>query len=155
MTEFEWLTCADPKQIRLKQLMCECGRCRGCGLLDVETGLGNEHEGYQCHRCGGAGVARPEWLTPTVQAIAETVYRERQWELMPILGDALEDAGCTDPAVLNHCRGLVPCATGCKKAGSVYMAGGKRCPSCQGSNGLTAAMHVRGCWVIDLLLGKD
>jgi hypothetical protein len=43
---------------------------------------------------------------------------------MPILADALEDAGCVDDAVLAHCR---------------------RWPG----------PHACGCWVIDLLLGKD
>jgi len=42
---------------------------------------------------------------------------------MPILADALEDAGCTDAAILEHCRGPGP--------------------------------HVRGCWVVDLILGKS
>ncbi len=42
---------------------------------------------------------------------------------MPILGDALMDAGCDNEEVVSHCR----------------------------SNGL----HVRGCWVLDLILEKS
>jgi hypothetical protein len=42
---------------------------------------------------------------------------------LPILADALEDAGCTDTDILDHCRGEGP--------------------------------HVRGCWVMDLILGKE
>jgi hypothetical protein len=41
---------------------------------------------------------------------------------MPVLADALEDAGCDNDAILGHCQGDGP--------------------------------HVRGCWVVDLLLGK-
>lgn len=45
----------------------------------------------------------PEWLTPTVVALAHATLRQRSFELMPILGDALQDVGCTDPEVLDHC----------------------------------------------------
>jgi hypothetical protein len=41
---------------------------------------------------------------------------------MPILADALMDAGCDNDDITRHCRG--------------------------------EAVHVRGCWVIDSLLGK-
>jgi hypothetical protein len=40
---------------------------------------------------------------------------------VPVLADALEEAGCTDRTLLEHCRG---------------------------------GLHVRGCWAVDLLLGK-
>ena len=62
------------------------------------------------------------WRTPTVLGMARAIYTERRFEDLPILADALEDAGCTDAALLDHCRGPGP--------------------------------HVRGCWVVDLLLGK-
>lgn len=63
------------------------------------------------------------WCTPTVTQLAQAIYEDRAFDRMPILADALEDAGCTDASVLEHCRG-----------GSV---------------------HARGCWVVDLLLGKE
>jgi hypothetical protein len=63
------------------------------------------------------------WNSGTVLAIARRIYDERRFEDMPIPGDALEDAGCTDADILTHCRGGGP--------------------------------HVRGCWVLDLLLGKE
>jgi hypothetical protein len=68
----------------------------------------------------------PAWLAwngRTAPRLAEAVYDERAFDRLPILGDALEDAGCADPELLAHCRGPGP--------------------------------HVRGCWVIDLLLGKE
>ena len=66
--------------------------------------------------------ADPRWLTSTVLDLARAIYVERAFDRLPILADALEDAGCDSADVLAHCRGEGP--------------------------------HVRGCWVIDLLLGK-
>jgi len=66
----------------------------------------------------------PEWLTSTVVSLARGIYEERTCDKMPILADALQDAGCEDRAVLMHCRS-------------------KR------------QVHVRGCWVLDLLLQKS
>jgi hypothetical protein len=63
------------------------------------------------------------WNNGTVPALARAIYEERAWGRLPILCDALEEAGCTDAAILAHCRGPGP--------------------------------HARGCWVIDLLLGKE
>ena len=68
----------------------------------------------------------PAWLTRndgTVAKLAHAIYDESRFEDMPILADALEDAGCHEEQILAHCRGPGP--------------------------------HVRGCWVIDLLLGKE
>jgi hypothetical protein len=65
----------------------------------------------------------PRWLTSTVVEIAQAIYRERAFDKMPILADALMDAGCDSEDILNHCRSDRP--------------------------------HVRGCWVVDLLLGKE
>ena len=64
----------------------------------------------------------PAWLTSDVVALARGMYESRDFSAMPILADALQDAGCDNPDVLDHCRGAGP--------------------------------HVRGCWVVDLLLGK-
>ena len=66
--------------------------------------------------------ADPSWLTSTVLALAGGIYEERAFDRLPILADALMDAGCANDDVLNHCRSDGP--------------------------------HVRGCWVVDLILGK-
>jgi hypothetical protein len=63
------------------------------------------------------------WSTDTVRRLAEAIYDERDFDSLPILGDALEDAGCSDRALLDHCRG--------------------------------PGAHVRGCWVVDLVLEKS
>lgn len=62
------------------------------------------------------------WANRTVEAVARSIYEERAFDRMPILADALEEAGCVNAGVLLHCRG--------------------------------DGRHVRGCWVVDLLLGK-
>jgi hypothetical protein len=64
----------------------------------------------------------PSWLTIAVVAIARQMYDSRDFSPMPILADALQDAGCKNADILAHCRGDGP--------------------------------HARGCWVVDLLLGK-
>jgi hypothetical protein len=48
------------------------------------------------------------------------MYDLRFFGAMPILGDALQSAGCDNADILNHCR--------------------------------EAGEHVRGCWLVDLLL---
>ena len=63
------------------------------------------------------------WQTANVVALARAIYAERAFQRLPILADALEDAGCTDRAILDHCR--------------------------------QPGEHVRGCWVVDLVLGKS
>jgi hypothetical protein len=65
----------------------------------------------------------PSWLTSTVVALDRQMYESRDFGAMPILADALQDAGCENEDLLNHCR--------------------------------SESVHVRGCWVLDLVLGKD
>ena len=48
----------------------------------------------------------PAWRTDTVVALARTMYDSREFGAMPILADALQDAGCENEHVLNHCRDL-------------------------------------------------
>jgi hypothetical protein len=63
------------------------------------------------------------WGAGIVSTMARRLYEERAFDLLPILADALEDAGCDNAEFLNHCRGPGP--------------------------------HVRGCWALDLILGKS
>jgi hypothetical protein len=63
----------------------------------------------------------PAWLTSTVVLLAKGIYDDRAFDRLPILADALQDAGCDNDDILGHCRGPGP--------------------------------HVRGCWVVDLVLG--
>jgi hypothetical protein len=72
----------------------------------------------------------PGWLTATVTNLAVAAYEDRALPLgeldtanLAVLGDALEDAGCSDTVLLGHLRG--------------------------------PGAHVRGCWALDLILGKE
>lgn len=58
----------------------------------------------------------PAWLTHEgglIPRLARAIYEERAWDRMPILADALEDAGCSDPRILEHCRSDAAHAKGC------------------------------------------
>jgi hypothetical protein len=55
----------------------------------------------------------PSWLTPAVVRLAQSVYDARAFDRLPILADALEQAGCTDAEVLGHCRQPGTHARGC------------------------------------------
>jgi hypothetical protein len=68
-------------------------------------------------------VFAPEWRTDTTVAFARAMYDACDLSAMPILADALQEAGCDSDAVLSHCRDATQ-------------------------------VHVRGCWVCDLVLGK-
>lgn len=114
-----------------------------------------------CSRCKGRrrvpGLPR-EVLTPAVLAIAQQAYDTRDWAALPILADALQDAGCEDDDILLHLRGEEGCSR-CEGAGIIYdpeysLAGRQKCPAgCDG--GMVRPLHARGCWVVDLVLGKE
>jgi hypothetical protein len=62
------------------------------------------------------------WLTSEVIGLATTIYEQRSFDLLPVLGAALSDANCRDTEILGHCASKGP--------------------------------HVKGCFVMDLLLNK-
>lgn len=49
-----------------------------------------------------------QWHTSTAVALARNCYETRDWSILPYLADALQDTGCEDRRVLEHCRGLGP-----------------------------------------------
>jgi hypothetical protein len=58
----------------------------------------------------------PAWLAwndGTIPRLAQSIYEERRFAEMPILADALEEAGCTSADILAHCRGPGPHVLGC------------------------------------------
>lgn len=55
----------------------------------------------------------PEWFTSTVRDLAAHIYAERDFSTMPVLGDALLDAGCDHQLIQDHCRTMKPHARGC------------------------------------------
>jgi len=55
----------------------------------------------------GKHLPDPSWLAwngGAVAALAQVIGGEQRWEELPILADALEEAGCTDQEMLAHCR---------------------------------------------------
>jgi len=60
-----------------------------------------------------AVVHDPRWLTATVIDLSRAIYQERAFERMPILADALIDAGCDSEEILSHCRAPTLHARGC------------------------------------------
>jgi hypothetical protein len=54
-----------------------------------------------------------KWNDGLVGNLARVIYEERRFEDLPILGDALEDAGCTHADLLAHCRHGVRHYRGC------------------------------------------
>ncbi len=63
----------------------------------------------------------PKWQSDAVRAVARAAYEVQAFDCLPILADALQDAGCEEEQVLGHCH--------------------------------SPGLHVRGCWLLDLLLG--
>ena len=53
------------------------------------------------------------WMLHTAVGGARQMYDTHDFSPMPILADALQDAGCDNEAVLSHCRGPGPHARGC------------------------------------------
>jgi hypothetical protein len=135
------------------------------------------------------------WNNGIVPKMALAIYDENLWDEMPILGDALEEAGCADLEILQHCRGKEMCwgcqGTGGFQANSTWVpcelcdvgdrdlrawspwlplrgpVGKEPCPVCKRDEDLRpvctacygtgfkpeGSPHVRGCWVVDHILG--
>jgi hypothetical protein len=71
----------------------------------------------------------PAWLTrseATVPRIAQAIDDELAFDRLPILADALEDAGCTDEDILGHCRGPGLHGKGCWVVDAIILCGGRR-----------------------------
>jgi hypothetical protein len=97
-------------------------------LAGLADRAGKQHEQVRLMRCIFGNPFRPvtvdsRWLSPTAVSLAQTIYEERAFDRLPILADALQDAGCDDGQVFAHSRGEGP--------------------------------HSRGCWVIELILGRQ
>lgn len=54
-----------------------------------------------------------KWRTDTAKALADAMTAEGKFDRLPVLADALEEAGCDDADILSHCRGSGPHVRGC------------------------------------------
>ncbi len=61
----------------------------------------------------------PTWRTSEAVALARAIHDDRAFDRMPILGDALEEAGCPRAVILDHCRHASNHARGCWVVDSV------------------------------------
>lgn len=76
----------------------------------------------------------PAWRSDSAVSLARKMYHSHDFGEMPDLADALQDAGCENERILDHCRYSSPQAAG---------------------HATSSSPHVRGCWVVDLVLGKS
>lgn len=53
------------------------------------------------------------WATETITKLAESIYDSRDFKLMPMLADVLEESGCTNVIIIDHCRSSLPHCRGC------------------------------------------
>jgi hypothetical protein len=53
------------------------------------------------------------WNGGTLPKLAQGIYYDRAFDRLPVLADALEDAGCHAADILGHCRGPGPHVRGC------------------------------------------
>jgi hypothetical protein len=68
-------------------------------------------------------VLEHSWLTPNVVALAQEIYDSQAFDRLSLLADELEEAGCHNSGILDHCR--------------------------------QPGLHAPGCWLLDLLMGKE
>jgi hypothetical protein len=59
------------------------------------------------------GIVRRDCVTDAAMDLAQSIYQDRAFDLMPVLADALEEAGCPAGEILRHCRRPGPHARGC------------------------------------------
>ena len=137
-----------------------CKSCDGSGAYSFpEAASVDMSDGwYKCDRCNGTGTYFP-WLTwnnGLIPKMAGDIYERKAFDEMPILADALEEAGCTEKSILEHCHGLELCSDCSCPPWNPYTAADMNCEKCKETGWMPIrSPHVRGCWVLDLLLDKE
>jgi hypothetical protein len=102
----------------------------------------------------------------TIRATAERAYDDHcPADALGVLSDALEEAGCDNEDMLRHLRGQERCPTCCglgvlrdrvSHVNPIYGPVPAACPTCSPLGWVPLrGPHVRGCWAVDLVLGKE
>jgi len=84
----------------------ELARVRGPTRLEVDDLF---HVGEFVHVLTARFPVPEQWLTWsewTIPSLARTIQTNRDWEALPVLADALEDANCDNVELLRHFREL-------------------------------------------------
>jgi hypothetical protein len=94
--------------------MCEASALEAAGVVAdyaAKASKRKQEARYQCALLRDivgnplrAVTVNREWLSNTVVAVGEAIYEDRAFDELPILADALEDAGCDNADILDHCR---------------------------------------------------
>ncbi|MCI0638405.1 MAG: hypothetical protein L0Y72_23850 [Gemmataceae bacterium] len=131
----------------------------GAGFRSASPADHDQEQTAQCHRLreifGNTFrpvAVDPAWRSAAVVQLAQAIYDEREFDFMPNLADALEEAGCHNDEILSHCRGTLtpnPSPQGRAESKRVPLTPN---PSPTGRGGEWP--HVRGCWALDLVLKK-
>jgi hypothetical protein len=117
---------------------------------DVLAIAAKAYGGGECGRCGGSAMGF------FMEECAHCVDGRTPFDpdALPVLADALEEAGCTDETILRHLRGEDRCGNCNGTGGSVAL--GFPCVHCAGTGWRPLTVpHVRGCWALDLILNKS
>ena len=161
-----------------ESMSCQCCPWRTPTVVGIAQAAYNERPGRKCSECNGNGniefKERGEYVWEMLQRQCKECHGRRRIEdgrldndTLGVLADCLEDNGCPE---------LLPC-TGCLGAGSVNLGlADAICDQCYYSyyvesggywrgkglmlNPILAHLrspgpHVRGCWAVDLILGKS
>jgi hypothetical protein len=113
----KWRSTSCPRFVRAAVDLCER---YADGEIDAAILQRHEEEAWESWKA--LDRSGDEWGYGNV-AVCLLAGSDRLVWTQPVLADALQDAGCDNASVLDHCRDL-------------------------------KATHVRGCWVVDLVLGK-
>ena len=121
-------------------------------VLSLARAAYNERSSKKCERCSNAKVGFTLYGGLPDCSDCHGTGRVEDGTLDPdrlgVLADALEEAGCTDPAILMHLRGQEPCW---KDHSDPSEDGGALCNKYVQKR----SPSVRGCAVLDALLGKE